>query len=224
MRCHVPASFHNTQQYIPWINQYRPLIQTRLPFNCSSWMKRFTCHHRNCFNSTHVPSFPPKQIAIFHCVSSQSSTCCLCCSWFVWHIFPLLSISLTHVDTFLDMCSSHHIKSSKQWSKQSRWILNTILSFLSLALVYNEPGARWKDRASSGTGPWDGALRWGEDGEDVLGIPEELHLGWRLWVCVGGVRLGAARTQTGTGRPPKVLLHGDSEMRTPRRTFNPNTN
>lgn len=122
------------------------------------------------------------------------------------------------------MCSSHHIKSSKRWSKQSRWILNTIPSFVLIALVYNEPGARWKDRASSGTRPWDGALRWGEDGEDVLGIPEELHLGWRLWVCIGGVRLGAAGTQTGTGRLPKVLLHEDSEMRTSRRTFNPNTN
>lgn len=105
------------------------------------------------------------------------------------------------------MCSNHHIKSSKRWSKKLRrtQFLNPL--FFPLAFVRNEPGAWWKNRASSGTRPWDGALCWGEDWDDVLGIPEELHLGWRLRVCVGGVCLGAPGTQTGAGRLFKVLLH-----------------
>lgn len=105
------------------------------------------------------------------------------------------------------------------WSKQRRakkhiwmkgwvcslWLL--ILLCLLAAPVCDEPGARWERGASFTPRPRDGNSHWGEDGEDIRGLPEELHLRWWLRMCVGRVCVGATRTQAWTGRTliPKLL-------------------
>lgn len=105
------------------------------------------------------------------------------------------------------------------WSKQRRakkhiwmkgwvcslWLL--ILLCLLAAPVCDEPGARWERGASFTPRPRDGNSHWGEDGEDIRGLPEELHLRWWLRMCIGRVCVGATRTQAWTGRTliPKLL-------------------
>lgn len=76
-----------------------------------------------------------------------------------------------------------------------------ILSFLcSTELECDEPGVQRQKGAPFNTRAGHGGSGWGQNGEDVRGLPEELYLGWRLRMCVGGVRLGATGTQAWAGR------------------------
>lgn len=82
-------------------------------------------------------------------------------------------------------------KGEKLWEYKS-----SIFSFLcSTELECDEPGARRQKGAPFNARAGHGGPAWGQNGEDVGGLPKELHLGRRLWVCVGGVRLGATGTQ-----------------------------